>query len=157
MDEVRTAMANDWQAMERDLYAQVRTGDGSVTRGYFAGRQVLLLTTIGAKTGEPRTTPLVYSHDRGTVVVIASKGGSPTHPAWYHNIIRNPVVTVEVAGETWQARARVVADEAERRRIYDQHAQLHSSFTEYEAKAGDRVIPVIMLERLPEGPLASAS
>jgi deazaflavin-dependent oxidoreductase (nitroreductase family) len=150
-------MANDWEAMERDLYTQVRTGDGTITRGFFAGRPVLLLTTTGAKSGEPRTTPLVYSHDGDTVVIIASKGGSPTHPGWYLNILANPVVTVEAAGESWQGRATVVADESERRRIYDQHAELHTSFTEYEAKAGGRVIPVILLERLPQGSLATAS
>ncbi len=150
-------MAGDWEAMERDLYTQVRTGDGSITRGYFAGRPVLLLTTVGARSGESRTTPLAYSHEGDAVVVIASKGGSPTHPAWYLNILKDPVVTVEAAGETWQARATVVADESERRRIYDQHAEVHASFTEYEAQAGDRVIPVILLERLPANGLAAAS
>ncbi len=143
-------MAMDWHTMERDLYAQIRTGDGSVTRGYFAGRQVLLLTTIGARTGEPRTTPLVYSVDHGRLVIIASRGGSPTHPAWYTNILKQPLVTIEASGETFQARATVVADESERRRIYDQHAELHSSFTEYEAKAGARVIPVLVLDRIDE-------
>ena len=65
-------MANDWEAMERDLFTQVRTGDGAIKRGYFAGRQVLLLTTKGAKSGETRTTPLVYSHVGDKLVVIAS-------------------------------------------------------------------------------------
>jgi deazaflavin-dependent oxidoreductase (nitroreductase family) len=148
-------MANDWTSMEQDLFTQVRTGDGSVTRGYFAGRQVLLLTTTGAKSGETRTTPLVYSHEGDTVVIIASKGGSPTHPGWYHNLVANPVVTVEAAGETWQARAVMVTDETERRRIYAQHAELHASFTEYEAKADGRVIPVILLERIPQPALAA--
>ena len=59
-------------------------------------------------------------------------------------------MTIETGGETFQARATVVADESERRRIYDQHAELHSSFTEYEASAGDRVIPVILLDRIDE-------
>lgn len=149
-------MADDWGAMERDLYTQVRSGDGTITRGFFAGRQVLLLTTIGAQSGEPRTTPLVYSHDDGKVVVIASAAGSPTHPAWYRNIEKDPEVTIEAAGETYRARASVVTDEAERRRIYDQHAELHDSFNEYEAQAGDRIIPVILLERLPDAvPAAS--
>jgi deazaflavin-dependent oxidoreductase (nitroreductase family) len=147
-------MANDWETMERDLHTQVRTGDGSITRGFFAGRQVLLLTTTGARTGETRTSPLVYSRDGDKVVIIASKGGSPTHPAWYHNILANPVVTVEAEGRSWQARANVVQDEAERRRLYDQHAELHASFTEYEAKTGGRVIPVILLERL-QAPLTA--
>lgn len=148
-------MANDWEAMERDLIEQVRTGDGTVTRGFFAGRQVLLLTTTGVKTGEKRTVPLVYSRDGDKVVIVASKGGSPTHPAWYHNILADPLVTVESGGETWRARATVVEDPAERRRLYDQHAQLHESFTEYEAKAQGRVIPVILLERLPDAAMTS--
>lgn len=148
-------MANDWEAMERDLIEQVRTGDGSVTRGFFAGRQVLLLTTTGAKTGESRTVPLVYSRDGDKVVIVASKGGSPTHPAWYQNILANPLVTVEAGGQTWRARAIVVEDPSERRRLYDQHAELHQSFTEYEAKAEGRVIPVILLERLPDAAISS--
>jgi deazaflavin-dependent oxidoreductase (nitroreductase family) len=148
-------MANDWEAMERDLYTQVRTGDGTITRGFFAGRQVLLLTTTGAKSGEPRTSPLVYSRDVDKVVIIASKGGSPSHPAWYLNILANPIVTVEAAGETWRARATVVEDESERRRLYDQHAQLHESFNDYEAKTEGRVIPVILLERLPQAALTA--
>ncbi len=141
-------MAMDWQAMEQDLYTQIRTGDGSVTRGFFAGRQVLLLTTIGAKSGEPRTTPLVYSVEDGKLVIIASMNGAPTHPAWYHNLLAQPVVTIETGGDTFQALATVVADETERRRIYDQHAELHPSFSEYEERAGGRVIPVILLERV---------
>lgn len=150
-------MANDWAAMERDLYAQVRSGDGTVTRGPFAGRPVLLLTTTGAKSGETRTTPLVYSLDGDRVVIIASKGGAPTHPAWYHNLVAHPVVTVESGGETWQARAVVVTDGSRRRRLYDAHARLHAGFSDYEARAGDRVIPVIELERLPAARLAAAS
>jgi deazaflavin-dependent oxidoreductase (nitroreductase family) len=141
-------MTLDWHEMERDLYTQIRTGDGSVTRGFFAGRQVLLLTTIGAQSGEPRTTPLVYSVEDGKLVIIASMNGAPTHPAWYGNLVKEPVVTIETGGETFQALATVVADEAERRRIYDQHAELHGSFKEYEARAGERVIPVILLERI---------
>lgn len=148
-------MANDYEAMERDLYTQVRTGDGSITRGFFAGRQVLLLTTTGAKSGETRTTPLVYSRDGDKLVIVASKGGSPTHPAWYHNVLADPMVTVEAAGDKWQARATVVQDPSERRRLYDQHAELHASFSEYEARTEGRVIPVILLERLPRAALTA--
>ena len=107
---------------------------------------MLLLTTIGAKSGEPRTTPLVYSIEDGKLVIIASMNGAPTHPAWYHNLIAQPVVTIETGGETFQAHATVVADETERHHIYDQHAELHASFTEYEARAGGRVIPVVLLD-----------
>ena len=142
-------MAFDWATMEQELIQQIRTGDGTVTSGMFAGRQVLLLHTIGAKSGEPRVTPLVYSIDAGKLVIIASKGGSPTHPAWYNNIVKDPVVTIETGGETFRATATIVPTEAERRRLYDQHADLHESFTTYEALADGRVIPVILLERVP--------
>jgi deazaflavin-dependent oxidoreductase (nitroreductase family) len=135
--------------MEQELIQQIQTGDGSVTTGMFAGRNVLLLHTIGAKSGEPRMTPLVYSEDEGKIVIIASKGGSPTHPAWYANILKDPVVTIEMGGTTFGARASVVPTEAERRRLYDQHAELHESFTTYEELAQGRVIPVVLLERIP--------
>jgi deazaflavin-dependent oxidoreductase (nitroreductase family) len=141
-------MSFDWNQMEQDLIRQIRTGDGAVTSGFFAGRQVLLLTTTGAVSGEPRTTPLVYSTDGDKMVIIASAGGSPKHPAWYKNLLKDPEVTIETGGATFEARATVVDSEVERRRIYDQHAELHDSFTTYEALADGRVIPVILLERV---------
>ncbi len=143
-------MAFDWATMEQELIQQIQTGDGSVTTGMFAGRKVLLLHTVGAKSGEPRMTPLVYSEDAGKLVIIASKGGSPTHPAWYNNILKDQVVTIETGGETFQAKATVVPTEDERRRLYDQHAELHESFTTYEELAEGRVIPVVLLDRVPE-------
>ena len=81
-------------------------------------------------------------------MIIASKGGSPAHPAWYNNILKNPVVTIELGGTTFRAEATVVPAEDERRRLYDQHADLHESFTTYETLAQGRVIPVILLERI---------
>ena len=143
-------MSFDWATMEQELIKQIQTGDGSVTTGMFAGRKVLLLHTIGAKSGEPRMTPLVYSEDGDKIVIIASKGGSPTHPAWYNNIIKDPVVTIEMGGTKFEARATVVPTEDERRRLYDQHAELHESFTTYEELAQGRVIPVVLLDRVAE-------
>src|SRR5258708_1374034 len=119
----------DYHAMEQELIRQIRTGDGSVTSGMVAGRQVLLLTTTGAVSGRQRVTPLVYSVDDDKLVIIASAGGSPKHPAWYKNLQKDPEVTIETGGRTFEARATVVDSEAERRRIYDQHAELHESFT----------------------------
>lgn len=142
-------MAMDWAAMERELIKDVRTGDGTVKSGMFEGRQVLLLNTVGASSGQPRTTPLVYSVEDDTMVVIASAGGSTKHPAWHANLVKDPNVTVEAKGETFEATAVIVEDEAERQRLYDQHAELHPSFVEYPALADGRVIPVILLERLP--------
>jgi deazaflavin-dependent oxidoreductase (nitroreductase family) len=127
-----------------NLIDQIRAGGGHLSDGPFAGRQVLILTTTGAKTGKPREIPLVYTRDGNDIVIVASMGGAPRHPAWYHNIVANPRVTIEVDGKTVQADAHI-ADGTERRRLYDQHAELHPSFTEYEAKTGGRVIPVIVL------------
>jgi deazaflavin-dependent oxidoreductase (nitroreductase family) len=131
-----------------DLITHIRANDGSVTEGMFAGRQLLVLTTTGAKSGETRETPLVFTRDGDDIVIIASMGGAPSHPAWYHNIVANPRVTIEVDGEKVEANASIVADEDERRRLYDQHAELHQSFTEYEARTGGRVIPVVVLQRV---------
>jgi len=129
-----------------NLIAQIRAGGGQLTDGPFAGRQVLVLTTTGAQSQEKREAPLVYSRDGGDIVIIASMGGAPRHPSWYHNIVANPHVTVEVDGAKFDANARI-AEGDERRRLYDQHAELHDSFTEYEAKTGGRVIPVVVLRR----------
>jgi deazaflavin-dependent oxidoreductase (nitroreductase family) len=128
------------------LVDHLRANGGRVTEGPFAGRQLLILTTTGAKSGERRESPLVYSRDGDDIVVVASKGGAPSHPAWYHNIVANPRVTVEVDGAGFEAMA-TIADADERRRLYDQHAELHASFAEYESKTS-RVIPVIVLRRL---------
>jgi deazaflavin-dependent oxidoreductase (nitroreductase family) len=127
-----------------NLIDQIRATNGQLTSGPFAGRQVLVLTTTGAKSGEKRETPLVYSRDGEDIVIIASKGGAPSHPAWYHNIVANPRVTIELNGARFAADARI-AEGNERRRLYDQHAELHDSFAAYEAKTGGRVIPVIAL------------
>ena len=131
-----------------NLIDQIRAGNGRLTEGPFAGRQVLILTTTGARSGEKRETPLVYTRDGDDIVIIASMGGAPSNPAWYHNIVARPRVTIEVDGQRIEAEARVVIDSDERRRLYDQHAQVHPSFTEYEAKTGGRVIPVIVLRRV---------
>jgi deazaflavin-dependent oxidoreductase (nitroreductase family) len=129
------------------LIDQIRAGDGRLTDGPFAGRQVLILTTTGAKSGETREAPLVYTRDGDDIVIIASMGGAPSHPAWYHNIVANPRVTIEVGGSRLAADARVAGPD-ERRRLYDRHAELHPSFAEYEAKTGGRVIPVVVLQRV---------
>jgi deazaflavin-dependent oxidoreductase (nitroreductase family) len=127
-----------------NLIDQIRAGGGHLSDGPFAGRQVLILTTTGAKSGKPRETPLVYTRDGNDIVIVASMGGAPRNPAWYHNIVAHPRVTIEVDGSRVQADAHI-ADGPERRRLYDQHAELHPSFTEYEARTGGRVIPVIVL------------
>jgi deazaflavin-dependent oxidoreductase (nitroreductase family) len=120
--------------------------NGKATSGPFVGRQLLLLTTVGSKSGENRTSPLAYTTDGDKIVIVASMGGAPTHPFWYTNILAQPIVTVELNGETFRARA-TVATPAARRRLYDQHAEMHPSFVEYEQKTS-REIPVVLLERI---------
>jgi deazaflavin-dependent oxidoreductase (nitroreductase family) len=128
------------------LIDDFRAHGGQASSGPFVGRQLLLLTAAGARTGELRTVPLVYSRD-GERVVVASKGGAPTNPAWYGNVVAGPTVTVEVGGETFEARATAVTGGPERDRLYAQHALGYPAFLEYQQKT-DRVIPVVVLERL---------
>lgn len=135
-----------YAAFTQSLVEDFRAHDGKVTSGPFLGRDLLLLTTTGARSGEPRLAPLVYTRDGERIVIVASKGGAPTHPAWYVNLLANPIVTVEIGAETVQMRA-TVADGAERDRLYAAHAAMHPSFTEYPSKT-TRVIPVVVLERL---------
>lgn len=141
-------MAVDFHAMTLVLIDDFRANSGRVTSGPFVGRQLLLLTTHGARTGVERTTPLVYTRHGDRVVIVASKGGSDQHPHWYHNIVKHPIVTLEVGAETFQARATVAGTE-ERRRLYDAHADVFPGFRDYEKKT-DRVIPVVILERIAE-------
>ena len=136
------AINNDFN---QALIEEFRANDGKVT-GVFAGRPLLLLTTTGAKSGQPRTMPLVYTTDGDRMVVIASKGGAPSNPAWYHNLVANPTVTVELPGDTFQARA-TVAEGEERERLYSAQAALMPAFAEYQEKT-TRQIPVIILERI---------
>ena len=128
------------------LISAFRANAGVLTVGPFAGRNLLLLTTTGARTGLPRTSPLAFSRDGDDYVVIASKGGAPTHPAWYHNLIANPSVTLEVGAETFAATARV-ATGTERRRLYDAQAAVMPGFAAYEQNT-DREIPVVVLQRV---------
>jgi deazaflavin-dependent oxidoreductase (nitroreductase family) len=129
------------------LIDDLRANGGHASTGPFVGKQVLILTTTGAKSGQRRETPLAYSTEGDSIVIVASMGGAPQHPAWYHNLVANPAVQIEVDGKRYDATATVV-DEAERRRLYDAHAELHPSFAEYEARTGGRVIPVIVLDKV---------
>ena len=132
----------------RNLVEDIRK-HGKPTGGPFLGKDVLILTTKGARSGEERTTPLVYSWHDGHHVIVASKGGAPTHPSWYHNLKAHPTVTVEAGGEKFEARAKVV-DGDDYERLYKQHADINPTFWEYRSKT-DRKIPVIVLERLDGG------
>ncbi len=135
---------DSWHQMTINLINDVRT-NGTPTNGPFKGRPILLLTTVGAKTGTIRTTPLVYTTDGDKWVIVASKGGSDSHPAWYLNLLANPNATIEANGETISVHA-TPAHGAERRRLYDQHAAAHPGFLDYEKKTS-REIPVLLLGR----------
>lgn len=137
-------MSSNPNDFNQQVIAEFRANGGKVG-GPFAGSPMLLLTTTGAKSGQSRTTPLVYTTDGDRIVIIASKGGAPTNPAWYHNLVANPTATVEIGTETFQARA-TVAEGAERERLFNQQAAQMPGFAEYQKKT-TRQIPVVILER----------
>ena len=136
----------DPNSFNNQLIADFRASGGNLTTGPFAGSPLILLTTTGAKSGQKRTTPLVHTRDGGKYVIIASKAGAPTNPDWYHNILKNPTVTIEVGAEKFEATASV-AEPAERDRLYAAQAALMPNVAEYETKT-DRKIPVVVLERI---------
>ncbi|MFG1946302.1 nitroreductase/quinone reductase family protein [Nonomuraea sp. NPDC048826] len=132
---------------------QFRAGRGRVGPP-FEDARLLLLTTTGARSGARHTTPLGYLPDEqpGLRHVIASAGGSPRHPAWYHNLRKNPQVTIETGGFTYEARARVL-EGAERDRIFARAVEADPGWARYEDASG-RVLPVVALE--PAGPPETA-
>jgi deazaflavin-dependent oxidoreductase (nitroreductase family) len=138
--------STDLNDFNRTLIEEFRANDGTVT-GVFAGAPMVLVTHTGAKTGQQRTTPLVHTRDGDRVVIIASMGGAPTNPAWFHNIKAHPRVTVELPTESFEADAEILTEGPERDRLYAQQAALMPNFTEYQQKT-DRVIPVLALTRV---------
>ena len=125
---------------------EFRANSGKVG-GYFAGANMLLLHTVGAKSGQPRTNPMVYVTDGDRLVVIASKGGADSNPDWYYNLLANPNVTVELGDERFQARATPVTEEPERSRLYAKMVEHRPGFADYEQKTS-RKIPAIVLQRV---------
>jgi deazaflavin-dependent oxidoreductase (nitroreductase family) len=124
---------------------EFRANHGKVG-GQFDNMPLLLLTTTGAKTGRALTKPLCYTRDGDRIVLIASYAGAPKNPAWFNNLVANPMVTVELGGERFQARASVV-DGAERQRLYDNQARQMAIFADYQKKT-TRQIPVVVLQRI---------
>ena len=118
--------------------------NGGKVGGPFEGKSLLLLHTKGAKSGQERINPMACIRDGDRLAVIASKGGAPTHPDWYYNVVANPQVTVEVGTEKFQAVAKV-AEEPERTRLYEKMVGMMPGFDDYRRKT-TRVIPVIVLE-----------
>jgi deazaflavin-dependent oxidoreductase (nitroreductase family) len=137
-------MSSRWNDFNRTLIEDMRAHGGRATSGPFKGRDVLILHTTGAKSGEARETPLAYFRENGHYLVIASKGGAPTNPSWYHNLATNPKVVIEVDGETIPASARVTAGD-ERNRLFAKVGAKAPGFLEYQQKT-TRTIPVVVLE-----------
>ncbi len=107
--------------------------------------KMLLLDHIGAKSGTKRTSPLLYIKDGADVVVIASKGGFPKHPAWYHNLIANPDMTVQVGREHRRVHARIASPE-ERERLWPVAVKHYHVYEDYAARSKGREIPLVVLE-----------
>jgi deazaflavin-dependent oxidoreductase (nitroreductase family) len=122
--------------------------NGGRVGGPFEGAPLLLLTSIGAKSGAPSTTPLMYLPDGERLVIFASKAGAPTNPAWYHNLLANPSATVEVGSDTFDVDVSVATGD-ERERLFSQQSELMPQFADYAQKT-TRQIPVIVLERAPD-------
>lgn len=133
---------NNWN---KAIIEEFRANSGKVG-GPFSGKTLLLLHTVGAKSGQERINPVASVTDGDRLVIIASKGGAPTNPDWYYNILANPLVTVEVGTKQFQARA-AIASEPERTRLYNQMVAMMPGFAEYQQKT-TRVIPVIALTRV---------
>src|SRR5262245_28072102 len=127
---------SDYAEMTRNLIREIHE-EGHPTTGYFAGQQVLLLTTTGAKSGEERTHPVAYTRDGDDIIEGASKGGAPTNPAWFANLTADPDIKVELDRKVIPVHARV-AEGAERQRLWEGHAAVHPQFNEYPSKT-DRV------------------
>lgn len=138
-----TGTKRDWVESNRPVIEKFRK-DGRRTPA--RSNSLLLLTTRGARTGRERVTPLNFSRDGDRYIVMASKGGSPTHPDWFHNLVAHPTVTVEADGERFTAQAKVSAG-SERQRLVKIHSTAMPFFGAYERRVKKREIPVIALER----------
>ena len=130
------------------LMGKAHTSVFRASRGRVGGRMlgsdVLLLNTVGRKSGQKRTTPLLYLPDGDDYAIVASKGGAPKHPAWYHNLTANPETTIEVGDREVRVRAREV-DGEEKRRLWTRLVEMYPSYESYQNKT-DREIPVVLLE-----------
>lgn len=115
-------------------------------RGYhWRGTTILLLSTVGRRSGETRTTPLIHRTDGDHWIIVASKGGAPANPGWYKNLLANPQATIEVPGETVSVRASTAEGE-ERARLWSLMSEVWPAYDEYQART-EREIPVVVLER----------
>lgn len=133
----------DPNAWENALISDIRAHEGKVTTGPLAGESLLLMTSKGARTGQPRRAILNFSRDGDAYVVAGTAGGSPTDPAWVSNVQVYPDVEVEIGSETFQATASV-ADADEQKRLWNLHVATYPRFAAYPEKTG-RVIPMVRI------------
>ncbi|MFI9639134.1 nitroreductase family deazaflavin-dependent oxidoreductase [Micromonospora sp. NPDC051925] len=134
---------SDWN---EKIIAEFRANGGEVG-GQFAGAPLLLLHTVGAKSGQARVHPMMYQKVDGGYAVFASKAGAPTNPDWYYNVLAHPQVRAEIGTDTVELVARVAAG-AERERIWTAQKAAYPGFADYEQKT-TRQIPVVLLEPAP--------
>ena len=136
----------DYEEFTRNTKAELRANGGVIQGGPMAGRPLMILTTIGAKSGEPREAIVTFTREGDSYVIAASKGGADINPQWYHNLLAHPEATIEAGGERFQVQA-TEATGAERDRLYAQHAEERPEFKDYPTKT-KRVIPIFTLDRL---------
>lgn len=129
----------------KKIIEEFRANHGKVG-DMFTGMDLLLVTTKGAKSGKESTIPVAYTKDGDKYVIVASKGGAPTNPAWYYNLLAHPEVMIEVGSEKFTAKATDAKGE-ERDHLFEQHAKQYPTFNEYKEKT-TRTIPVLTLEKI---------
>jgi deazaflavin-dependent oxidoreductase (nitroreductase family) len=139
----------DWAVEHVERYRASNGADGHIWTGFDGTGKFpcLLLTTTGRKSGEARTTPLIYGEDGGEFMIIASQGGRPDHPAWYKNILSNATVEFQVGPDIYSATARTATAE-ERARLWPMMAEIYPPYDAYQEKAAaSREIPLVILTR----------
>ena len=136
----RPAIPQDMKAFNRDLIREWRANDGQLS-GRMAGRNLILLTTIGVRSGEPRTVVLGFGRHGDNIVAIASNNGAPSHPAWYHNLLGRPTATVDLGPDRFEVRWRTARPE--------ERSELAKTvpYLESQQQLTEREIPIVVLER----------
>lgn len=141
----RAVLKQQMEELNSPIIDEFRSNGGKIG-GQFIGKNLLLLHTIGAKSRQPRVNPLGYMEDGDAFVIIASKGGAPTNPDWYHNILAHPDVELEVETERFKAHA-TIPEREERDRLFANFVKQEPGFGEYQ-KNTSRLLPVVLLKRI---------
>ncbi len=149
VDRIKQASESGWIAEHRALY-QSDGEAGHLWDSSVAGGPgllpTLLLTTVGRKSGKESVMPLLYGQTSSGYAIIASKGGAPNHPGWFHNLQAQSSVGVQVANDIFEATTTIASGD-ERSSIWDQMVSMYAPFSDYQIKAGAREIPVVILEK----------